>query len=90
MMPIEGATFAQAAEFFVGHDAGIEVRQQPGFAAYQFGHRAQVIERGGKAQRGQGIAGGAITQLGLVAEREQRLMAAGRLTSAGDVKHLFG
>ena len=42
------------------------------------------------AERRKCLARGAVAQLGLVAEREQRLGAAGGCAGAGDGEHLLG
>ena len=70
------------------HDSGIGVRQQSGLAQHQRAHRPQIIDGGFVPERGQLVAGRAVAQLRLVAEREQRLRAAGGRSGAGDGEHL--
>ncbi len=52
--------------------------------------RSRYSMVGGAAERGELLARHAVAQLGLVAEREQRLVAAGRGAGAGDGEHLVG
>ncbi len=49
----------------------------------------QIVDRGLRAQLRQLVAGRAIAQLGLVAQREQHLTAAGSGARARDVEHFF-
>ena len=53
-------------------------------------HLAEVLQGGGAAERGELLARHAVAQLGLVAEREERLVAAGGGACAGDGEHLVG
>ena len=81
---------AQAREVGRVHQAGIEVRQQAGLLEDQRAHRREIVERRGIAHRRQRLGGGLPLQLGLVAQGEQRLGAAGRLARARDLEHLLG
>ena len=83
--------FAQAPEPGLVHHAGIEVRQQPGLLQHQRRRALQIVQRRLRAQRGQSLARRRVAQLRLIAQREQRLLAAGRLparaissTASGD------
>ena len=82
---------AQAREPCLVHHAGIEMRQQPRLLQHQRRRPLEIVERRLGAERPQGVAGGGVAQLRLVAQREQRLLAAGRLppramssTASGD------
>ena len=69
---------AQAPQPSLVHQAGIEMGQQSRFPQHQLGRGFEIVEGGGGSQRVEGAARGAVAQLGLVAEREQGLLAAGR------------
>ena len=81
---------AQLREIGRVHQAGIEVRQQAGLLEDQRAHRREIVERRGIAHRRERLGGGLPLQLGLVAQGEQRLGAAGRLARARDLEHLLG
>src|SRR3546814_12829021 len=66
------------------------MRQQAGFAQHQAGDVFEVIERRREAQFRQRIACACITQLRLVAEREQHFLAAERRTVARDAQYVLG
>ena len=84
MMPWLARDLAQRRDLLARHDAGIGVRQQAGLAQHQRAHRGEIGDRRLVAERVERLARRAVAQLGLVAEREQRLVAAGRLAGAGD------
>ncbi len=88
--PLRYRDRAQPVELLAGHHTGVEVRQEAGFFQHQLGHFGEIREGGVVAEPGQSLAGGAVAQLGLVAQREQRLPAAGLGAGAGDRHHLFG
>ena len=69
------------------HDAGIQVRQQPGPLQHQDRHRAHVGKRRVVAVRVQPLARRRPALLGTVAEREQRLLAAQRRALRRDRQH---
>ena len=75
---------AQAREPGLVHHAGIEMRQQPGLLQHQRGRGLQIVQRRLRAERGKSLARRGVAQLRLIAEREQRLLAAGRLSRARD------
>ena len=79
---------AQAAQPRFIHHAGIEVRQQAGLLEHQPRAFFEIIERGGVAERGERVARGGVAALGLIAEREQGFLAAGRGTGPRDRQHL--
>jgi hypothetical protein len=80
----------QALQLRPGHDAGVEVRQQPRLLEHEPCHRPHVVEGRGVAVPGQPLARDRPAVLGPVPEGEQRLLAAGRRTLAGDVEDLAG
>ena len=75
-------------EVLPGHDAGVEVRQQPGLLQHPDRHRADVGERVVVAVRVQPLAGLRPAVLGPVAEGEQRLLAAHLRALPGDLQDL--
>jgi hypothetical protein len=75
-------------ELFAGHHARIEMRQEAGFLEDEAGAALEVPERRLAAERPELLAGDLVAKLGLVAEREQRLAAAGGGTGARDLEHL--
>ena len=82
---------AERGDVGLAHHAGIDVGQEPGFAEHQRAHRGEIIDRGPVAEPGQRPPRRLVFQLRLVAEREQRLLAAGidagraiASTSSGD------
>ena len=88
--PIDAETGPQEQQVLPGHDARVEVRQEPGLGEHELGHARQVLDRRLAAERGQLLARGAVAELGLVAEREERLVAAGLGACARDREHLVG
>ena len=78
---------AQAPQPSLVHEAGIEMGQQSRFPQHQLGRGFEIVEGGGGSQCVEGAARGAVAQLGLVAEREQGLLAAGRASRIGDRQH---
>ena len=70
------------------HHPGIGVRQESGLAQHKRAHRLEIVDRGFVSERVERFARGAVAKLRLVAEREQRLRAAGGRAGAGDRKHL--
>jgi hypothetical protein len=70
-------------QFIALHHTGVQVRQKAGFGQHPARHFGQVGQRGVVAQCGQCAARRCITQFGLVAQREQGLVAAGRRAGAG-------
>jgi hypothetical protein len=79
---------AQPFDVGAAHHARIEMRQQAGFLQYQRGHLGEVGERRVMAEPRQRLARRAVAQFGLVAQREQRLLAAGLGAGLGDRQHL--
>ncbi len=88
--PLRHRNRAQPVDIGPRHDAGVEMRQEPGLAQHQLRHLGEVGERGLVAEPGQRLARRAVAQFGLVAQREQRLAAAGARAGAGDRQHLLG
>ena len=69
--------------------ARIDVRQQPGLLEHETSGVEQVFDGRLESEPVERLAGGAIAQLRLVAEGEQRLLAAGRPSGLGDRQHLI-
>ncbi len=65
------------------------MRQQPGLGEHRVAHLRQVARGGVVAQAPQGRGRLREAQLGLVAQAEQRLLAALGGARAGDVQHLL-
>ncbi len=86
---LAGSDRAQRGDLLARHDAGIGVRQQACLAQHQAAHRRQIFDRGLVTQRRQRIARRLVAQLRLVAQGEQRLGAARRLTGTGDGEDLL-
>ena len=74
--PLRYRDFPQHIEVVASQEAGVEVRQQPGFLEHQPGHLGEVGEGGFVAERRKLLARRAVAQFRLVAECEQCLMAA--------------
>ena len=64
------------------------MRQEAGLAQHERAHRLEIVDRGLMPERVERLPGGAVAQLRLVAEREQRLRAAGGRAGASDRKHV--
>ena len=65
------------------------MRHQRGFAYDKLAHRAQIADGGVMAEFGEHPPRGAVAQLRLVAEGEQRLGAAGRFAAPRQLENLF-
>jgi len=78
----------QCAQIAGGEHAGIEVRQQAGALEDGVGGAREVLERRRAAELGELVARRAVPQLGLVAEREERLAAARGRAGRSDLDHL--
>ena len=87
---LAGRHLAQAGDLLARHHAGIGMRQQPGLAQHQRAHRGEIGDRRFVAERLQCVARRLVSQLRLVAQREQRLGATGGRAGAGDGEHLVG
>ncbi len=88
--PLGHGDLAERGNVGLAHHAGVDVGQEPGFAEHQRGHRGKIIDRGAVAELGQRPPRRLVFQLRLVAEREQRLVAAGIDARARDRQHLIG
>src|SRR4051794_8858577 len=66
------------------------MRQETGFLQHQRRHRREIRQCRLVPELGELVAGSAIAQFRLVAEGEQRLLAAGLGTGAGDLQYLLG
>ena len=87
---LAGRHLAQAGDLLARHHAGIGVRQQSGLAQHQRAHRGEIGDRRFVAERLQCVARGLVSQLGLVAQREQRFGTTCGRTGARDGEHLVG
>ena len=88
MIPCEALTSPQGEQLVVVQDAGIGVRQQARLAQHEARAMRQVGRGRGEAEPVELLACRPVAQLGLVAEREQRLVAAGQPPCLGDREHL--
>ena len=64
------------------------MRQEPGLAEHSLRRPADIVERRLTTECLELVTGSPVAQLGLVAESEQRLAAAGGRAGAGDPEHL--
>ena len=88
--PLRGRDRAQCLDIGAAHDAGVQMRQEAGFAQHQPGHLGEIGQRRLVAEASQRVPRRGIAQFGLVAQREESLMTAGGGAGAGDRQHLFG
>ena len=87
--PHRGRDRPQRLELGARHDAGIEVREETRLLEHEPRAALEVLERRSAAERAQLFARDLVAQLGLVAEREERLAAAGGCACARDREHFF-
>ena len=78
----------QRGELVSRHHARVEVRQQARLVEHAAGEAREVLEGGRATERHELVARHAIARLGPVAEREERLAAAGLHPGPGDGEHL--
>jgi hypothetical protein len=71
-------------QVLVRHHAGVEVREQSRLLDHADRHRPDVVERRVVAAVLEPLARDGVSILGLVAEREERLLASGRPAGLGD------
>ena len=86
--PHRDRDLAQRGKILRRQHTGIEVREQAGLVENGLGRPRQVLERRLAAQLGKLLPGDPVAQLRLVAEREERLVAAGRRARPRDRQHL--
>ena len=86
---LAGRYHAQVGHLGPAHDSGIDVRQQSCLPQHERAHPLEIIDGGFVSERVQRLPGGAVPQLRLIAEREERLRAAGHRPGTGDREHLF-
>ena len=86
--PHRGGDRPQRSELVAAHHARVEVRQQAGLLEHEPRDAAEVLDRRLAAERRELVARDLVAQLRLVAEREERLRAAGRRAGARDREHL--
>ena len=88
MIPIDAETGRRRLELSAGHDTGVQVRQQARLREDEPRAALEVLERRRAPQRVQLLARDLVAQLGLVAEREERLAASRRRARPRDREHL--
>ena len=88
--PHGGGDRLEPVQLLPRHDAGVQVRQQPGLLEHADRHRADVGQRGVVALLVEPLPGLGPAVLGPVAEGEQRLQAAQLAALPGDVEDLVG
>ena len=86
--PLAGRHRAQLGQLVGVEGAGVGVGEQAGLLEHELAHRRQVADGGVVAVLAQPVAGDVVAQLGALAEREQRLVAAGAGAGLGDPEHL--
>ena len=84
IIPIDGAHLLQARHLLVGHDAGVEVREQARLLDHADGRGPDVLERRAVPAFGEPVARHRVALLRAVAEREQRLLAPEPPAGLGD------
>ncbi|MNZ87079.1 hypothetical protein D3C78_1059280 [compost metagenome] len=65
------------------------MRQQACFLVHPLGHRGDILQRGAITHLRQRLARSGVAQFGLFTQREQRFLAAGLGTLAGDIEHFI-
>ncbi len=80
---------AQRRQVLSRHHAGVEVRQEPGLLHDEPRAAREVLQRRLAAELGKLVARSPVAQLRLVAEREERLAAAGLRACPRDLEHLL-
>ncbi len=88
--PLRHRHLSQHVDIRPSHDPGVQMRQEAGLAQHQFRHRGKIGEGRLVAEMRQRLARRGVAQLGLVAQGEERLMAAGARPGTGDRQHLIG
>ncbi|MOA07860.1 hypothetical protein D3C78_1275860 [compost metagenome] len=63
------------------------MRQQARFLVHPFGHRSDILQRGAIPHLRQCLARSGVAQFGFFPQGEQRFLAAGLGTFAGDIEH---
>ena len=86
IIPWLAETGTQRGQLVAARGAGVGVGQQAGLVEHQPAHRHEVVDGGGVAVVAQPVAGDGVAQLGSLAEREQRLVAAGAGAGPGDAQ----
>ena len=86
--PHRGRDRPQRDQLVAAHHARIQVRQQAGLLEDELRDAAEVLDRRLAAERRELGPRDLVAQLRLVAEREERLRAAGRRAGARDREHL--
>ena len=89
-MPWLAETGAQRGQIGGVERAGVGVGEQAGLLEHEAAHGGEVVHRRGVALRGQPFPGHGVALLGLLAQGEEGLVAAGGLPGLGDGQHLLG
>ncbi len=87
--PHRGGDGPEPLELGAAHDARVEVRQKPRLLEHEPRAAFQVLERRLAAERAELLARDLVPQLGLVAEREERLAAPRRRAGPRDREHVL-
>ena len=80
---------AERLEVRPRHHARVQVGEQPGLVEDRPRRACQIVEGRLDAERSELLARDPVAQLGLVAEREERLVATGRGAGPRDREHLL-
>ena len=88
MIPCEAETVRSRASSSARHHAGVHVGEEPRLGEHELAHAGEVLDRRLAAELGELLARGAVAELRLVPEREERLVAAGLGPRARDLEHL--
>ncbi len=83
-----GAHLLEPGHVLPGHRPGVDVRQQAGLLDHPDGDGPEVVQRTAVSARLQPLPGNRVALLRLLAEREERLLAAGLPPGLGDGDHL--
>ncbi len=89
IIPWLGLTGSEQRQFVGVQRAGVGVREQAGLGEHERSHRRDVVDGRVVAACPQPVAGDLVAVLRPLAEREQRLVASGAGTLAGDLQHLL-
>ena len=88
--PHRGRDRPQEEQVLPGHDPRVEVGEEARLGEDETGHPLQVLDRRRAPERCELLARRPVAELGLVPEREERLVAAGLGALARDGEHLVG
>src|SRR5256885_6696108 len=86
--PHRRASAPQPGRVLSRHDTGVEMWEEVCLREHRLSGPTEILECRLASERVELFSGGSVTQLGLVAEGEQRFAAAGRCAGASDVEDL--